>query len=120
MPVRHKKPLTILSAELSSFYEKNSQFDLLTFDFFDAEAVRRLSWPKGLAAEETLPVLMAQQRVLRIHPNTYVGDALLANGFDSAHRVASMPEDSFVELMAGAFHGDEQAAREAHRKAVTI
>ncbi len=120
MPTRHKKPLTILSAELSSFYEKNSQFDLVAFDFFDAEAVRRLSWPKGLAAGEALPVLMAQQRVLRIHPNTYVGDALLANGFDSAHRVASMPEDSFVELMAGAFHGDERAAREAHRKAVTI
>jgi hypothetical protein len=120
MPTPDNKPLPILSAEFSSFYDKNPQFDLSTFNFFDVEAVRRLNWPEGLKAGAALPVLMAQQRVVRIHPNTYVGDALLVSGFDSAHSIASLPEDRFVEIMAGAFQGDSQAARAIHRKAATI
>ena len=107
-------PLRIQTPELQSFYARNPDFDLLTFNFFDEKAVRELK------AKKALPALMAHQRIARVYPNSFAVVELLKRGFDSAHKIASLPEDTFVEELAEAFNGDLKAARIAHQKATTI
>jgi hypothetical protein len=114
------RPLKIQIPELRPFYAENPDFDLLTFNFFDEKAVRELQWSEALKADNALPTLMAHQRLAAVYPNSFVVAELHKRGFDSAHKIALLPEDQFVEELASAFNGDVKAARLAHRKAATI
>ncbi len=117
LPVKSFRPPL---PEILSFYERNRDFDLLTFDFFDSEAMARLSWPDDLDAASAQSVLMTFQRLLRVYPNSYVADALHKRGFASAHKIASMPEEAFIAATSDIFDGDVQAARTAYQKAATV
>ena len=114
------RPLRIQTPELHPFYAENPDFDLLTFNFFDEKAVADLHWPEEVKADHAVPLLMAHQRIAGVYPNSFVVSELLKRGFDSAHKIASLHEDQFVEELAAAFNGDLKAARQAHRKAATI
>ncbi|MGH8531325.1 MAG: neuraminidase-like domain-containing protein [Gammaproteobacteria bacterium] len=82
--------------------------------------MRELSWPEGVKANDALPGLMAHQRIAGVYPNSFVVAELTKRGFDSAHKIASLPEDQFVDEMSEVFNSDLQAARLAHQKAATI
>ena len=102
-------------AELESFHAAHPDFDLLGFDFYSADATAELP-EMGPALQARL---QAQQRVLRITPYASIARKLLDSGFDSAHRIAAMPEHKFLRQHAHLF-ADEETARAVHRRAGAI
>lgn len=120
MNVSSKIPLRVPVSKLSSFYENNPDFDLLTFDFFDSKNLARLAWPEDVDAKAAVKLLRAQQRTARVCPNGFAVDGLIQSGFDSAHKIASVTEDEFVAQTEHVFEGNPEAARTAYQKALTI
>lgn len=104
---------------------------LLKVDFHDP--THRTRYLAATATSEAhVGLLRSAQRVARIVPLT--GPTVRAGGFEprravarllerglvSAHHVAELPASDFAAEHADAFGGDEQLAREAHRRAVQV
>ena len=106
--------------ELQRFATANPSFDLSGFDFHDKKAVADLTLPANGRSSAVLAKLRARQRVGRLAPDAESAGKLLAAGLDSAHQIARMPEHRFVREHAGLFGGDQDAARETHRRATAV
>jgi hypothetical protein len=115
-----KRPLRIVTPDLQTFYDNNPDIDLLTFDFFDSGASAQLKWPEGVDQELSISKLMTHQRILHVYPNSFTANALIERGFDSAYKIAALPEEEFVSMTGDIFSGNLRAARQAHQKAATI
>src|SRR5688500_2630669 len=105
--------------EVTAFLAAHPALDLSTFDFYDRATVDRLALPTQ-RADALLGKLRARQRVRRFTPDRQVAEALIAACFDSARRLAAMPEHRFVSDHAGLFGGDEHAAAHAHEQARAV
>jgi hypothetical protein len=94
------KKIKLTDPQFASLYKKNPDFDILNFDFHDKKVVDNLKSVKGLKQSEksTDPTeaLKTLQRLLRVYPDKVVAKALQEKGLDSAHRIASIPEQKFV------------------------
>ena len=106
-------------SEVSRFLTAHPGFDLATFDSYDPQAVAalKLTTPKGQAL---LAKLRTRQRLHRVTDDPATAEALIAAGFDSAHRIAVLPEHRFARDHAGLFSGDQHAARQAHQRASSV
>jgi hypothetical protein len=113
-----KAALSRGNATVAAFHKAHPDFDLLGFDFYAPDAATRL--PKGGKGPAVAAQLRAQQRVLRVTPDATNARKLLEAGFDSAHRIAAMPEHKFVRHAAALFNGDDETARAIHRSASGI
>ena len=104
---------------LDAFLLHNPELDLLRFDFNDPGAVDALALPED-DGEGSLAAARAFQRARRVAPDDDTARRLLAAGFDSAQRIAALPEHRFVRENAEVFGGDAQAARDTHRRAAAV
>ncbi len=114
---------TLSVPEVQGLLQGNPGLDLLTFNFQDTAAAHLLSFG-AIERSRAIAGLMAYQRVLRLLPAPSAPDALptawrlIVDGFDSAHRIGSLPEHRFVTERAPMMSGGEDAARHVHRRAV--
>ncbi len=99
-------------ANLENFKANNSEFNLLSRDLNDPQVVEQLNWA-DVDRAEVMPKLKALQRMLRVAPEPEHAQALLANDFDSAHKITSVSKQHFVDQMGSALGpgGDQQAAK---------
>lgn len=119
-----------------SFCKSNPDFDILNFDFHNEESISELSAnlepgsaPKKLKARRTTTLaeekssfiesMKGIQRALRISPDRVVAEKLIEKGYDSANKIAAMPQRKFVRLFAPHV-GSEEKAAEIHQTAVHI
>jgi hypothetical protein len=104
---------------LRRFLSQNAETDLRRIDLHNQRHLAGLNWD-GLDARQLTPHLKAYQRLLRLHPDSDVREALFRHGFDSAHRIASVSEHKFVREYASLFGGEPEQARAFHRRAVAV
>ena len=144
-PIKASK-IKISDARLTSFYDRNPDFDILKFNLLNGQT-NNLDW-ENIERKETLNLLKKYQRLLRINPNPAIAKKLIDRqsqpatsiqsdspalssaqqkqspssnsqqqpAIDSAHAIASMTEEQFVKMMPG----DETTARQMHKKAIDI
>ncbi|HEX3043484.1 MAG TPA: neuraminidase-like domain-containing protein [Bacillota bacterium] len=91
--------LKITNKTVGPFYQLNSDFDVLSFNLYDNEALKNLKWD-GLDKERIIKELKAHQRLLRIHPDVTTAQILLENGLDSACKIAALPREHFTQRLA--------------------
>ncbi len=103
---------------LASIITENPKLDMLTFNFFDKEAVNQLAWGNMKQGEidQRLDSLKAYQRLLRLGSESQDAIALCQgqHKLDSAHAIASLSEEAFLEV---ANFMDADKARMIHREA---
>ncbi|WP_202221793.1 hypothetical protein, partial [Okeania sp. KiyG1] len=87
--------IKISDDRLNSFYKQNSDFDILKFNFRNGET-DKLNWD-NLKRETILDLLKKYQRLLRLNDNPEIAKALLNEDWDSAHAIASITEDEFIQ-----------------------
>lgn len=104
---------------LKPFFKSNPAVDILHFDFHDREAVSKLNWNGADRARHTNE-LKAYQRLLRIHPDEKIAEKLKARGIDSARKIAALPEHQFIRDYLDVFDGNEDQAKQVHRRGVHI
>ena len=112
-------PQTFYDSYKSKYTE---DLDVATFDFTtQRQKLDDLDW-KGLSLDEDTIVaeLEAYQRLLRLDPNQAVADALKDAGYQSAHQIAAIPEDQFIQSVQGNGQIDIEKARTIYRKAMDI
>ena len=103
----HKKTSPIGKASpsvdlLRKFRIENPDIDLQELDLTDQETQQELYLPEEPGErEQALETLMAYQRVFRVCQEEGIAHALLAQQFDSAHRIAAMPRYRFIETVSG-------------------
>lgn len=102
-----------------TFYEENPDFYLLNFDLNDNEAIAQLTFERA-DKETSVGHLRIFQRLLRVTDDAGAIDKLIADGYTSAHRIASDPAHRFVRKYAGAFAGGAEEARAVHRRAAHV
>ena len=103
---------------LRDFYARNPSFDILTAELHPHHS-DSFNW-EGLDRAQVARVLQARQRLLRLGHGEEVADALHAAGFDSAHKIALLPERTFVRENAHIFEGGAEQAGAVHRSAAGI
>lgn len=113
------RPGRLQNEQLRRFLSQNAGADLRRVDLHNPRHLAGLDWD-GLDAQQLTPHLKAYQRLLRLHPDAEVREALFRHGLDSAHRVASFSEHGFVRAYAPLFGGDAEGARAFHRRAVAV
>lgn len=86
--------IKLQNPEFASFYRENPGFDILNFGFHDKNAVQKLKIPKGGPSVETLKTY---QRLMRLSPDEQVAAKLMDQGIVSAHHIAAMHEDEFID-----------------------
>ena len=129
--------IKINDGTLDKFLKDNPDFDILHFDFHNQAELSQLEAQLKTAgiAQKTLKAAVpgseqqqmklltsqgkAKQRALRISSDTNIADKLLEQGYDSAHKIASISQRKFVRLFAPVIN-DEQKASEIHARAVHI
>lgn len=92
-----RQPLKLSSSEFSSFFSDNSDFDLLTHDFFDPHARAELQGdPSSL--EQTLETLRPYQRLMRLFPQRKSPVTRAANQVESIVKapIASNPSKTIA------------------------
>src|SRR5262245_44603508 len=94
MPAQTPAPANHL---IALFQQNDPHHDILTFNFHDTAAVAALPWD-GVDREAALSELKALQRLMRLHPDWEIARALVAAGRDSAHAIAAVSEERFVQL----------------------
>jgi len=115
----HKKTSPIGKASpsvdlLRKFRIENPDVDLQELDFTDQGTQQELYLPEEPAErEQALETLMAYQRVFRVCGEDGIAHALLAQQFDSAHRIAAMPRYRFIETVCRQQGGDGAANQPA-------
>ncbi|NER46039.1 MAG: hypothetical protein F6J92_04990 [Symploca sp. SIO1A3] len=100
---------------LKPFFDRNSEFELKTFNFFDKSAVSALNW-EGLEQEQISDRLKPIQRLLRLGVDAEEAMVLCESDrkLDSALAIASVSETAFVEA---ANFSDPEKAKAVHRRA---
>jgi hypothetical protein len=111
--------LRLKDPEFIKLHNLNHNFDILSFNFHDQEAVRSLHWD-GIDPITTLNQLKTLQRLLHIQPDEEVAEKLISNNFHSAHAIAALSEEHFVQENKDMFEGNEHLLQSIHRKAVDI
>ncbi|MEI9806811.1 MAG: Tc toxin subunit A [Bacteroidota bacterium] len=116
MPLQPIKPS---HPAFAAFYQANPGFDILHFDFHDADAVALLDFSTS-DKSKTIEQFKHQQRALRIAhlcvedalPERTIGLAndIIAAGFTSANMIAAIPEHKFIREHAAKFDYNGQTA----------
>lgn len=128
--------LNVLENEnIQKFYKKQEDtFDILTFDFSQAEHIDNLDWTSLIRKKkEIVPLLKKHQRLLRLYPEAVVdsdmdinGEALethaavaieLLNNFNSAHEIANLSEQALMKLCPTL---NPAVANTIHKRAIDI
>lgn len=119
-----------------SFCESNPDFDILNFDFYNEEKLLEFSAnlkpetaPQKRKARSTTALanekfsfienMKTIQRVLRISPDPAIAGKLIEAGYDSANKIAAVPQRKFVRLFAPHIRSEEKAIK-IHQTAVHI
>ncbi|MDN5201284.1 neuraminidase-like domain-containing protein [Fulvivirgaceae bacterium BMA10] len=111
-----KKPQKTRNQKLKLFQQRNSGFNIRNFDFHDQKAVDKLKLSKNTVSLEELK---SYQRLMNINPSSGTATKLLDNGFDSAHKIAAMPQHKFVRDYGKKLGGEEKAT-EIHQQASAV
>ncbi|NEQ05873.1 MAG: hypothetical protein F6K37_07910 [Moorea sp. SIO4E2] len=100
---------------LKPFFARNQEVDLLSFKFFDQNALTSLNW-ESLDQDPIVARLKACQRLLRLGVDAQEAMAMCESDrkLDSALAIASLSETAFVE--AANFSNPEKA-KSVHRQA---
>ena len=117
MSVKNQHKFT--NAVVSEFIKQNPHFDILASDLSRRERLSELDF-NGHNRKKVIDELSHYQRLLRINPDAEIAERLRANGFTSAHQIASIPVHRFLREYASTFEGGEAQAREIHQNAVAI
>ena len=125
---------------LENLYKKDPSFDILNFDFHDPEKVSELkafltappkskktrllkamSEPTSSISEvdTSIEKMKTMQRTLRITADNSIAEKLMEMGYDSANKIAAIPQRKFVRLFAPHIDSEEKAT-EIHQTAVHI
>ena len=105
-----------MKTEYKEFVETNN-LDLISTDFFDRPNLDRLNLDTEKRSE-LLTGLRSRQRILRLDPASTNAELLLAEGFDSAHRITTISRSEFVKRFGDKFGEDgADKAREIYDKA---
>ena len=103
----------------ASFYASNPDFSLLGANLYKNELLDGLNWD-GLDRENILEMFRIEQRLMRLCNDESIMRALVAQGLDSAHRIAALTEDAFMSQYAGSLGCTEDTARQIYRNAGDI
>ncbi|WP_147323399.1 Tc toxin subunit A-related protein [Chitinophaga silvatica] len=114
--MKKTNPTKIKSKKLASFYKTNPEFDIHTFNFIDERNLSTLKFSKG-KEKEVVEVLKAYQRLLRLHPDHDVVEALLENELDSARKITSYSPSHFTKKFASKLPGGSKTARQIYQQA---
>lgn len=89
-----------LHPKLKSFYEKNSESDILTFNFLSSDKI-------PLSDDKTeINTLMAYQRLLRLHEDVAIADELMADNLDSSLKITNVGKTVFINTYGPRFGED--------------
>lgn len=109
----------ILEQVIGAFSSNNPNFSLSGTNLYKRSKLDSLNWD-GLDQEEALKKLRMYQRLNKLSDDKFVIQSLVDNGFESAHHIAAMTEESFASNYASLLNISEEAAREIYKKAETI
>lgn len=84
---------------IHSFLAANPGISLQLADLFNADALAQYNWPSGADPKQLLQQLRIRQRLLKICTDDNIAALLEQQGIHSAHHLASVPADNFVQLM---------------------
>ncbi|MBV7540829.1 neuraminidase-like domain-containing protein [Acidovorax sp. sic0104] len=107
------------SSEVANFLQHHPDFDIESFDFLSRDAVDGLARSVG-ASNGVVQSLKSTQRLLRLGSDHAVASLLRQRGFDSAHSIAAVSEDLWVDTNQDAFPEGARQARDLHRRAQTV
>ncbi len=116
----------IADSSLDAFYKAEPGFDVRQFEFHNPDAVAQLQARLGTAgvAEASIASKVAElktyQRLLNLHPDLHVAQALMGRGIVSANHLARIPLKSFVAEHAAPLGLDAQEAQSLHRRAMGV
>lgn len=104
--------IQIKDKRLSSFFQKHSGFDILTFNFLNKIDLDSLKLGNNKTADSTLELLKSYQRVLRLFPNPEIGKILIQSGLDSSLKITELNRGKFIAEQGAKFgvNGDHIAA----------
>lgn len=114
--MKKTNPSKIKSKKLASFYKTNPDFDIHTFNFIDERNLSSLKLSKG-KEKEIVAELKAYQRLLRLHPDHEVVEALLENKLDSARKITSYSPSHFAKKYGAKLPGGTKTARKIYQQA---
>ncbi|HEY9257965.1 Tc toxin subunit A, partial [Chitinophaga sp.] len=109
----------IKSEKLASFYTTNPDFDIHSFNFIDERNLSSLKLSEG-KEKETVATLKAYQRLLRLHPDQDVVEALLDNELDSARKITSYSQSHFTKKYGAKLPGGNKTARKVYQQANSV
>lgn len=107
----------IINETTKLFYAQNSEFNLMTANLY--KDLDSLNW-EGIDKESTVNEIKAQQRILKLCQDIQTAKILLDNGINSAHKIAAVTEEQFVEKYLDVLNIDEETIREIYRNAADI
>jgi hypothetical protein len=105
--------------ELGAFADANPDFDIIEADLLRAGRLDTLRW-EGVERDGTLALLRRLQRVLRVEPDLPTARVLLDEGFDSAHRIASLARSELARRLGPKLDGGAAHARRIHDAATMV
>lgn len=83
--------------KIQQFLAANPGISLQQTNLFNAEALAGLSWPAGSDSKQVLQQLRIRQRLLKICADDNIAQLLEQQGVHSAHHLASIRRDDFVQ-----------------------
>ncbi|MEQ5857164.1 neuraminidase-like domain-containing protein [Halomonas sp. EF61] len=106
--------MKVADPQVSPFLEAHPDVDLTTFDFIAHQVD-----PQGACMDaDVIPHLKGYQRLSRLTDSHHLAYCLKQRGLDSAHRIAALPEETLVDLLAPEI-GQQQAV-DLHARALDI
>lgn len=109
----------ILEQVIGAFSSNNPDFSLARTNLYKRSKLNSLNWD-GLDQQEALKKLKMYQRLMKLSDDKFVIQSLVDNGFESAHHIAAMTEDSFAANYASALNISEETSRGIYKKAEAI
>jgi hypothetical protein len=109
----------ILEQVIGAFSSNNPDFSLAGTNLYKRSKLNSLNWD-GLDQQEAIKKLKMYQRLMKLSDDKFVIQSLVDNGFESAHHIAAMTEDSFAANYASALNISEETSRGIYKKAEAI
>ena len=101
-----------LRSSVTKFFNNSPDFDLIETPVNTYIVQHQTTALKGINKKDrdhVISQIQCIQRVARIIPEAEHINALLGEGFNSAHRIANTPQNLFVEHLGPKLGGEEQA-----------
>ncbi len=126
MAATTKNSLKISDPDLESFYKNNPDFDILNFEFHNKDKLSQFTTQlkdSGIGEDKIagkVEYSIANQRLLKLHPDADLAKGLFDRGIVSANQLARIPRHVFIDVHAKQLKVDDNVAENIHKRATGI